>query len=52
MLLVRETVREDVQEAYRDEDVFTLNTRFIGSTVTAKDVEVGRQGGFVQPMQD
>lgn len=52
VLLVRETVREDVQEAYRDEDVFTLNTRFVGSAVTAKDVEAGRQGGFVQPMQD
>lgn len=52
MLLVRETVRADVQEAYRDEDVFTLNTRFMGSTVTAKDVEVGRHGGSVAPKQD
>lgn len=50
MLLVKETVREDVQEAQTDEDVFTVNTRFIGST--AKGVEVARHGGIVHPSQD
>lgn len=52
VLLVKETVREDVQEAHRDEDVFTLNTRFIGSTVTAKGVKVARNEGFVDLSQD
>lgn len=52
VLLVNETVREDVQEAHRDEDVFTLNTRFSGSTVRAKDVEAPRHGGLVHPRQD
>lgn len=52
VLLVKETVREDVQESHTDEDVFTLNTRFMGSTVTAKGVEVARHGGLVHPRQD